>query len=263
MVLWPYSVLAMVNEPSPKLRKFATLGSTSVAKRKLHFTREKIEKLPPPTNSQRAYYYDAKVRGLAIAISPLGKRTFILYRKVAGRPERITIGPFTDLSIEQARGQAEKLNAHIAMGENPAASKRKIRAEMTLKELLDTFLLLYAKEHKRTWKNDQWTFDRYLHGWKLKKISSIRRPDVVALHRHIGRTHGKYIANRVVELLSSMFNRARRDWGYEGANPAEKISPFKERKRARFLDGNELPAFFKSLAQEGNEQSAITSSLAY
>src|SRR4029077_11658209 len=55
------------------------------------------------------------------------------------------------------------------------------------------------------------------------KLSSIRRPDVVDLHRHIGRTHGKYIANRVFELLSSIFNRARRDWGYEGANPAEAI----------------------------------------
>jgi integrase len=232
-----------------KLTEIATKGSKPVAK--FNFTKKAIEHLV--SGEKRAYFYDEQVRGLALAVDPTGRKTFLLYRKVQGRPERVKIGTFPDMSIEGARTQAQGMNVVIAQGGNPAQERRAVRAEMTLQELLDTFLLLYAKEHKRTWKNDQWTFDRYLHGWKLKKLSSIRRADVVDLHRHIGRTHGKYIANRVVELLSSMFNRARRDWGYEGANPAEKISPFKERKRARFLDGNELPAFFKSLAQEGNE----------
>ena len=81
------------------------------------------------------------VRGLAIAVSPLGKKTFILYRKVAGRPERITIGPYSDLSIEQARRRAEQMNADIAMGENPAAHRRAVRDEMTLAELFATYLV--------------------------------------------------------------------------------------------------------------------------
>jgi integrase len=171
---------------------------------------------------------------------------------VQGRPERVKIGTFPDMSIEGARAQAQGMNAVIAQGGNPAQERRSIRAEMTLQELFDTFLLLYAKERKRTWRNDKQTFDKYLHGWKLRKLSSIRRQDVIDFHAQIGRKHGKYMANRVVELLSSMFNRSRRDWGYEGANPAEKIRPFKERKRSRFLDGSELPAFFKSLSAEEN-----------
>src|SRR5215467_5596397 len=109
-----------VAENRRKLPKFATSGSTSGA-RKFNFTRERIADLPCPTNGQRAYYYDAKVRGLAVAVSCLGKRSFVLYRKVSGRPERITIGPFLDLSIDQARKRAEQLNADIALGENPAA----------------------------------------------------------------------------------------------------------------------------------------------
>ena len=79
----------MVNQNSPKLLKFATKGSTPVA-RKFHFTKKAIDALPNPTDGQRSYYYDDEVRGLAIAVSPLGKKTFILYRKVAGRPERVT-----------------------------------------------------------------------------------------------------------------------------------------------------------------------------
>jgi integrase len=238
-------------ENRSKLLKFATSGSTSVA-RKFQFTKERIEALPAPENGQRAYYYDAKVRGLAIAVSSLGKKTFVLYRKVAGRPERITIGAFADLSIEQARGQAEQLNADIAMGENPAAERRNIRAEATLQELFDTYLERHAKVFKRTWQDDQGTFNLHLAHWKLRKLSSLRRVDVVTLHAKIGRTNGKYAANRVVELLSSLFNKAV-EWGWEGENPATKIKAFPERKRERFMDADELRTFFKSLAQEDNE----------
>jgi integrase len=216
--------------------------------------------LPVPTNGQRAYFYDDEVRGLAVAVSTGGKKTYILYRIVAGRPERITIGSCRDLSVIQARAEAVKLNAAIVQGKNPAAQRRAVRDEMTLGELFDTFLTLYARENKKTWRDDEWMFNRYLHGWCLRKISSITKLDVIKLHAHIGnrrgkdgKTRGKYSANRVVELLCSMFNRAREDWGWTGANPAERITPFKERKRARFLDGNELPAFFQSLAQELNE----------
>jgi integrase len=234
-----------------KLAKFKGSGSTSVA-RKFHFTRERIDALPAPKNGQRAYFYDAKVRGLAIAVTGLGKKTFILYRKVAGRPERVTIGPYLDLAIEQARNRAEEMNADIALGENPAKVRRTVRDEMTLQELFNTFLELYSKKYKKTWSDDQGIFNLHLASWKLRKISSIRKMDVVALHSHIGRTRGQYAANRVVELLCSMFNRAREEWEWTGTNPAAGIKAYPEKKRDRFLQAYELPIFFKALAQEPN-----------
>jgi len=238
-----------IDKSGSKSTKIATKGSKPVAK--FNFTKKALDRLV--SDETRLYVYDTQVRGLALAVDPTGRKTFMLYRKVQGRPQRVKIGAFPDMSIEGARAQASGMNAIIAQGGNPAQERRSVRAEMTLAELFDTFLLLYAKERKRTWKNDEWTFNKYLHGWKLRKLSSIRRQDVIALHAHLGRSHGQYTANRVVELLSSMFNRARSDWGYDGANPAEKVRPFKERKRERFMDAHELPAFFQSLAQEQNE----------
>jgi hypothetical protein len=44
----------------------------------------------------------------------------------------------------------------------------------------------------------------------------------VTLHARIGRSSGQYAANRVVELLCSMFNKAA-EWGWEGQNPAEEV----------------------------------------
>jgi integrase len=241
-----------LNRNSRKLLNITTTGSKLVARKKFIFTREKIDSLPNSTTGQPAYYYDLKVRGLAVSVSPLGKKTFILYRKVAGRPERIKIGPFEDLSIEQARGRAEQLNSDIAMGQNPAANRRKIRDEATLQELFNAYLEHHAKAFKRTWANDESMFNLHLASWHLRKISSIRKVDVITEHARIGRNHGKYAANRVIELLSSMFNRAK-EWGWEGQNPAEKIKAFHEEKRERFMDAEELRAFFQSLSQELNE----------
>jgi integrase len=224
-------------------------GSKLVAKR-IHFTKKAIDALPLP-RSQRSYHYDDQVRGLAVAVAPTGRRTFLLYRKVAGKPERISIGPYPDLSIDQARKRAEELNGAIASGHNPATEKRRIRAENTLGELLDAFVELYGKSNKRTWHEDVAAFNLHLSHWRNRKISTITRSDVLALHARIGLDH-PYTANRTIELLCAMYNRARSDYGFEGVNPAAGIKSFRERKRSRFLAGHELPAFFEALAEEPN-----------
>src|ERR1017187_1965848 len=126
-------------------RPIQITGSKLVAKSKPSrrkgrpaFTKKRIDRMIC-RGAQRAYFYDGVVRGLAIAVTPAGKKTFILYRKIHGRPERITIGPYPDFSIDQARGEAEKHNASIAQGGNPAEKRREIRDEDTLAELFKSY----------------------------------------------------------------------------------------------------------------------------
>src|SRR4051812_559195 len=106
---------------------------------KLNFIRKALDALRAPAGTPRVYHYDTAVRGLAFAVSPTGRKTFLLIRKINGRPERITIGRYPDLSIEQARGRASEMNAAIARGENPGDRRRTIRAEMSLQELFDAY----------------------------------------------------------------------------------------------------------------------------
>ena len=246
----------------PKVTDFATKSSTGVArqkvseladgeKKKFNFNKKNLAVLPPSSTNQRTYYYDAGARGLCLAVSPAGKKTFVLYRKIAGKPERITIGPFPDLTIEEARGKASELNGVIARGENPASKRRLVRDEATLGELFATFLEHHAKPYRKTWEYDQGRFNKHLNGWKLRKLSDITRMDIVTLHKNIGARSGQYIANRVVELLRIMFNKAA-EWGWDGENPAIKIKTFRERARKRFLQPAELPPFWQSLEAEPN-----------
>ena len=230
--------------------------------RRFGFTKDLLNRLPCPTNGQRAYYFDTKgSRGFGIAVTTTGRKNFILYRKVNGRPERIQIGPFPDLTIEQARRTAAELNGAIARGENPANTKREVRDEMTLRELFAQFGELYG-QRRRTWPEMQRLFKKNLRCWHLRKISSIKKLDVIKLHARLGqkkvglkkgRKRGPYAANRTIELLSSMFNWAATEAGWKGENPAARIKAFKEKKRERFLLPEEAEAFFRALDAEPNE----------
>jgi len=219
---------------------------------KLNFTRKALDAMRAPADRPRIYHHDSTVRGLAVAVSPTGRKSFLLYRKINGRPERIAIGPYPDLSIEQARGRASEMNAAIARGENPAERNRAIREEMTLEELFREYLERHAKVFKKSWREDELQFQRYAASLRFRRLSTIRKVDVATLHAKVGRAHGPYAANRLIALLRATFNKAA-DWGWEAANPALGIAKFRERSRERFLHADELPAFFRALSEEPND----------
>lgn len=220
---------------------------------KINFTKAALEALPAPAPGKRAYYYDIKMRGLGIGITSNGTKSFIVYRWVEGKPERVTLGRFPDLSIEQARCKASEVNAVIAKGENPNDKRRADRAEVTLGGLFAEYLERHAKLHKTAWKEDEAQYKRYLMSWAKRKISAIKKADIQKLHQEIGRERGVYAANRLLALLSVLFNKATEFGLWDKPNPALGIKKFREQSRDRFLQTDELPRFFKALAEEPND----------
>ncbi|MFH1108722.1 MAG: site-specific integrase [Planctomycetota bacterium] len=217
---------------------------------RIRFTKAAIERLAVPATG-RAYTYDAATPGLTVCVTATGHRAFYLYKRVGGRPERIHIGAFPDLTVEQARKKADELKGDIARGVNPADRKRTARGMMTLGELFDAYLER-AKLHKRTWAEDQRQFDCHLSGWMGRKLATITRADVSRLHAKIGKD-APYAANRALALLSCVFNTAANDFGYEGVNPCRGVKKFHEEKRDRFLLPDELKRFFGALSDEPDD----------
>lgn len=222
--------------------------------KKFNFTKKELDGLAIPEKGEREYYYDTKTQGLAICVTSSGKKTFFIYRKIEGRPERIKLERYPGMSIEQARGRASEVNASISKGGNPAQIRRAGREEITLGELFDSYLTLHAKKHKASWPEDEKQFNRYLSEWKKRKLSSIRKIDIHKLHQKVGNTNGKYAANRLLALLSTLFNQAAElDLWDKKENPAVNVQKFEEKSRERFLQADELPRFFSALAEEENE----------
>lgn len=223
-----------------------------MASHHLNFTKAALLKAPAPKKGGRDYYYDERERGLVMAVMPSGTRTFYLYKRVDGRPERILLGRFPDISVENARKLATAAKGEIATGKNPQKEKRAIRDEMTFGALFIEYLEKYSKVHKRSWAYDEREVNKFLSRWFKRKISSIEKSEVERLHARIGKDNGLYQANRLLERIRSIFNKAI-DWGWDGTNPATGIKKFKEQSRDRFLQPDELPRFFEALAKEPNE----------
>lgn len=219
---------------------------------KFNFTKAAIEALPLPKKGW-VYHYDLKVHGLGIGVGSTGRKTFILYRKIKGIPERLTLGRYPDLPIEQARGKAAEINSDIAKGNNPADIARVGRGEMTLNDLFSEYMTRTAAFNKRPDKPKA-TYRLYLSRLGKRNISAIRHEEVDRLHKTIGKEIGLVTANIVLKLLHVMFNKAISEWRiYSGENPAHGIKKFPEQSRDRFLQSDELPRFFQGLAEEEND----------
>lgn len=229
-----------------------------MAENKINFTKAVLDALPLPENGKRNAYHDSKTNGLQLRITSTGVKTFSLFRRVKNSlPERVTLGRYPDMSIEQARKEAIRLNGLLVQGINPNSDARALKTETTLQEIFDDFLIhrrnkrgaFLSDKTKRTYKYD---FDFYLGKWAKRKLSQFKDTDFGNLHREIGKDHPT-TANRVIAMASSLFNYANERKVYKGENPAQGIKKFPETKRDRFVQADELPAFFSALADETNE----------
>jgi len=213
---------------------------------RLNFTKRALEELPSANDST---FWDTKTRGLYLRVAGDSK-SFYVRRKYQGKSERLFIGRFPELSVEQARAKASEFHSSLSAGKNLAQARRGEFAELTLGELFKEYLERHAKKSRKTWEEIEKHFDRVFSPWKPRKLRSIVRDDVEKLHKNIANTRGRYSANRALELLSAIFNKAIQ-WGlYSGANPATNISPFPEEERVRILQLHEFKAFFRELEAE-------------
>lgn len=218
-------------------------------KQRVKLTKRLIDSITPPGAGQ-VFLRDISLIGFAIRVTH-GSKSFVLERRIHGRPRRITLGNYPPMTIEQAKDKAEALIGEIANGKDPAQERIDQRKEITFGDLEE----MYRERHlprKRSAHADEWMLKSYLGNWKNRRLSSIYRKDVIALHRQIGEDHSKYTANRTITMIRKMYNCAR-DWGvFLGENPATRIEFFPEVKRDRFVHPDELPKLFESLQQEPN-----------
>lgn len=229
---------------------------------KFPFTKQRIDELKPPA-SDRRFYYDSKVSGLALVVTAAGTKTFYSYRWGWGSYVKVKLGVYSaadgaaGMTIEQARVAASKVNDQVHQGIDPHAIRQQRQNEPTFGELFTHWLENWAKQRlqEATWKENERQYKTLLSGWSSRRLSTIHEGDVQALHARIGRDHGKFAANRAIALVKMLFGKkagAARAVGFRGSNPTEGVTKFPEVKRDRFLQADELPRFFEALAQEPN-----------
>jgi integrase len=226
-----------------------------MSRKTIRFTVAALNQLTTPTKSI-AVYKDSGNPVLCVYVTPKGVKTFFVRKRILGRDERIVLGRYPIMSIEQARNKAIIICGTIANGKDPKSEQRKQdRQHQTFGAHFEEYLERYSKPHKKTWGDDKRDIHKYLSRWFNRRLSDITKEEIQRLHEQIGANNGRYQANRILQRIRAIYNKAI-EWGWHGINPAQGIKKFKEKSRERFILPHEMPYFIKALQDERNQNIA-------
>jgi hypothetical protein len=189
---------------------------------------------PQPTEF---FLWDDSIPGFGLRVLPSGRKGYVVQYRTGRRSRRISLGPNTVLTCEQARSRAITIVAAARNGEDPAAERDARRNAATVRELAERFDREHiavrlkastAKEYRRNLKRF------ILPALGRLAVPEITRADVAKFHHDL--RHIPYQANRCLEVVSKMFVLAEM-WGLrpDGSNPRKHIRKYTEEKRERFL----------------------------
>lgn len=176
-------------------------------KEALRFTKTAVANLPPSPESKRRFVYDTATPGLAVQVTGTGAKTFYLYRKVNGKPERIRLGSFPAVTVEQARKLAAENLGTIAKGESPRAKKREQAAQaLTLGQVFDEYLA--SRDLKPGTVHDYRRVMREAFpDWRDRRLIDIGRDAIERRHARLGE-RSPARANNAMRVLRALMNYA-------------------------------------------------------
>ena len=229
---------------------------------KTNLTERKLKSVKP--SNEREDYWDNKLPGFGVRISPEGTNTFFVMYRFAGVRRRMNLGRYPELPVADARKQANDALNKVRDGKDPVQEKKaeeaKARRERleakTFSQLAKRYVEEYAKIRKKSWAEDEWILDKYLKPeFGTLNVKEITRTHVRSFLRSIA-TRTPVQANRIQSCLRKLFN-----WALDNEivnlenNPATHIEPpgGKEKPKERALNDDELKAVWKALEKETSQ----------
>src|SRR5579872_6779272 len=111
----------------------------------MRLTKLVIDKLPIPASDNgktaQKRYYDDTLKGFGVRVTSGGTKAFYVEKLVGNKLRRITIGRYPELTVEQARKEAQNMLGKIATGIDPIAERKERRAKsVTLQQVFADYL---------------------------------------------------------------------------------------------------------------------------
>ena len=222
-------------------------------------------------NGKQTDYTDSgghRVPGLALRISPSGKRSWIVSARRPGKknPSRFTLGDYREFTLTEARNKALEFKAQLRDGVDPVFDKKKRReaaaaeanAEIiSLKSVSDRFIAHCRKKNRTAYQQARTMKVDILPVLGHMPLASIKRSDVIKIIETKAET-SPVMANRVLALVRRLFN-----WAISvdlmSDNPAAGVkAPTTEKSRDRVLTDGEIRKVCMAASQMGFPFGPIT-----
>jgi integrase len=198
--------------------------------------------------AERTVYWDAGLAGFGLMVTSAGAKSFVVQYRADGRSRRMTLKSV--LSVEQARREARKILGKVASGHDPLGESRK-KAEAT-KNSLRSIVEEYQRREGRKLRTGKWRMDALekhaLPPLGAKQIGEIKRSDIVRLLDYIEDNSGPVMADRVLGILSRIFNwhAGRSDDFRSPIIRGMARTSNSERARDRILSDDEIRAVWRA-----------------
>ena len=220
-----------------------------------------LENLKP--GPSRREVPDGHTRGLFFVMQPTGKAAWAYRYRLSGKPKTLTIGPYPNIGLADARSLATEAANAVARGIDPAAAKQAQKAseraaEADSRDLVEsvvaTFIERYAKAKTReaSWKETERILNREIVGeWRGRRLSSITRADIHDLLDGIVDRGSLIVANRTLAAFRRMCGWAV-ERGIIEVSPCDKLkAPSPEQARDRVLSSDELKLAWAAFGKSG------------
>lgn len=196
----------------------------------IKLTKSFIDRLPTPkkkANGQasQVIYRDESLIGFGLLVGSGGTKSFFIERRVGARIKRISIGRYGLITPAKAKLKAQEMLGEMAIGNDPAAKKKELRAtSMTLQQAFDDYLITRKNLKPGTIKNYRKCLDGCLSDWLSKRLVDIDKDMVEARHRELGRK-APARANNTMRVLRAIFNHAMAKFEDSRGRPVLKVNP--------------------------------------
>lgn len=214
----------------------------------MRLTAKAIAALTLPEGRADIIHFDDELAGFGYRLrrSPAGKvnTTWVVQYRRGGASRRVLLGAGNVLSADQARGEARKVLAMVALGADPQGDKavRRDRDRLSLRSVVDEFLVAKAEtvrpgSLREITRHLTGPYFKPLHGMA---VDSVTRRDVAAAIVAAQRRHGPNVAGVVRATLSSFFSWTLSMGLTEGNPVIGSAQPKGAEARSRVLSDQEL-----------------------
>ena len=173
------------------------------------FSVKRLNALPTAAPKRRDTYFDTDVPSLSIRVTDSGKKSFVVRKRIAGKPVRVTLGSYPMMSIDIARVEAQRVGGRMAVGTNPneekqariESGKRQKLEEMTVAHVLAEYSEL-GDIRPSTAKGYKSALQTVLGDAFAKPLIHITARQVLRFHQYPSKSR----ANHAMRALSALHN---------------------------------------------------------